>query len=126
MNFAFATPRRRRRPSLTPMIDVVFLLLVFFMVVARFGGEGAVVLSGAGGAGGYDGPPRLVDVRPDTLALNGLGLDPGTLVAELGRLAASPDDAVVLRPRDGASLQDLVDAMTLLRGAGFARLLLVE
>ena len=28
---------RRRRPSLTPMIDVVFLLLIFFMLVARFG-----------------------------------------------------------------------------------------
>ncbi|MEO0362761.1 MAG: biopolymer transporter ExbD, partial [Pseudomonadota bacterium] len=29
----------RRRPSLTPMIDVVFLLLVFFMLAARFGVE---------------------------------------------------------------------------------------
>ena len=27
----------RRRPSLTPMIDVVFLLLVFFMLASRFG-----------------------------------------------------------------------------------------
>ncbi|MEO1612916.1 MAG: biopolymer transporter ExbD, partial [Pseudomonadota bacterium] len=29
---------KRRRPSLTPMIDVVFLLLVFFMLAAVGGG----------------------------------------------------------------------------------------
>ena len=35
--FHFAPARRSRKPSLTPMIDVVFLLLVFFMLAARFG-----------------------------------------------------------------------------------------
>ena len=33
----FAAAPTRRRPSLTPMIDVVFLLLVFFMLATRFG-----------------------------------------------------------------------------------------
>jgi biopolymer transport protein ExbD len=28
--FRLGAPRRTRRPSLTPMIDVVFLLLIFF------------------------------------------------------------------------------------------------
>ena len=40
--FSFAVSRPRRRPSLTPMIDVVFLLLIFFMLAARFGMEGAL------------------------------------------------------------------------------------
>ena len=34
--FTFEEPHKVRRPSLTPMIDVVFLLLVFFMLAARF------------------------------------------------------------------------------------------
>lgn len=33
------TSQRRRRPSLTPLIDVVFLLLIFFMIVSRLSVE---------------------------------------------------------------------------------------
>ena len=40
---------RRRRIGLTPMIDVVFLLLVFFMLAARFGGTDAIPLTLTGG-----------------------------------------------------------------------------
>ena len=63
--FAFAAPRARRRISLTPMIDVVFLLLVFFMLAARFGQEQAIPLAIGAGAGDWDGPPRLIDILPD-------------------------------------------------------------
>ena len=41
----FEPPRRkRRRPGLTPLIDVVFLLLVFFMLATSFGAEGSLPL----------------------------------------------------------------------------------
>jgi biopolymer transport protein ExbB len=43
-------PRIRRRISLTPMIDVVFLLLVFFMLAARFGQDQALPLAIGTGA----------------------------------------------------------------------------
>ena len=42
--FAFASHRPRRKPSLTPMIDVVFLLLVFFMLASRFGQDNILPL----------------------------------------------------------------------------------
>lgn len=126
MSFAFATPRPRRRAGLTPMIDVVFLLLVFFMLVARFGAEGAIPVAAGGAAEAYRGPPRLVEVRPGGLALNGVARAPEALLAALAGLAESPDDAVLLRPRDGASLAALVAAMELLSGAGYRRLVLVE
>jgi biopolymer transport protein ExbD len=126
MSFAFATPRRRRRPSLTPMIDVVFLLLVFFLLAARFAPEGAIPLSAPGAGAPYEGPPRLVEVRPEGLSLNGVPLASEALLAELTRLAAGPEDAVILRARGGATLQHLVAAMELLRDAGHARLVLVE
>ena len=124
--FSFADTRRRRRPSLTPMIDVVFLLLVFFMLAARFGLDSALPLTMAGSTSSYGGPPRLVDVAPESLALNGVTIDLEALQTELARLTDGPDDAIILRPRDGAELQRLVTVMEELSAAGFARLILVE
>lgn len=117
---------RRRRISLTPMIDVVFLLLIFFMLAARFGIEDAIELDLAGAAQAYDGPPRLLEVHPDEVRLNGVRVDPAALVSELEGLTSTRDDVIVLRSRDGASVQRLVDLMGHLRQAGFATLVLAE
>jgi biopolymer transport protein ExbD len=116
---------RRRRIGLTPMIDVVFLLLVFFMLAARFGVTEAipVTLSG-GGTSDYDGPPRLVSVLPDSLQINGITTpDP---VAALRPLMGAPDDIIILRARDGASVQQLLDAMGMLRAEGWTNLVVLE
>lgn len=74
--FTFDIPRKRRKPSLTPMIDVVFLLLVFFMLASRFGLDKAIPLSPAlPGGSTYTGAPRLISVAPKTMRLNGLTID---------------------------------------------------
>ncbi len=125
--FVFARQRIRRKPSLTPMIDVVFLLLVFFMLAARFGVDAAVPLQLAGSGGdAYSGPPRLIDVLPEGQRLNGRNVDDATLLTRLGELTQTPADAIVLRPRNGAELQRVVDVLQLLRGAGFETAVLVE
>jgi biopolymer transport protein ExbD len=118
----------RRRPSLTPMIDVVFLLLVFFMLAARFGLEGQVPLALAGaGTGEWSGPPRLVDVLPEGLRLNGMTLAEAALPQALRDLGAAEEGAaVLLRARDGASLQRLVAVIEALQAAGLDGLAVVE
>lgn len=122
-----ARPRRRARgPGLTPMIDVVFLLLVFFMLASRFGREGVIEVAPAGPGAALSGPPRLVDIRPGGLALNGVTLDEAGLAAALGALGLGPEDVIVLRPRDGADLQRVVAVMEALGAAGFGRLALVD
>ena len=88
-------PQRRRRPSLTPMIDVVFLLLVFFMLAARFGAPDAIG-TGIAGGGDWSGPPRLVTLRPDTLLLNGQPVAADALPGALSDLMQSTADAVLL------------------------------
>lgn len=122
--FRFATPHTSRRPSLTPMIDVVFLLLVFFMLAARFGQEGALTLTLGGGGGTWQGPPRLVEVAPDGVTLNGLAVT--DLAQALDQLTKARTDAVVLRAGNGADVQRLVDVMTSLRDQGFRQLIVVE
>lgn len=124
--FSFGQMRPRRRPSLTPMIDVVFLLLVFFMLASRFGHEAVLDMSLGGGAGGdWVGPPRLVDIAPGGVRLNGIETTPEALAPALGALMQSPADPVVVRAREGA-VQDLVTVLDALRAAGLGTLILME
>ncbi|WP_322893448.1 MULTISPECIES: biopolymer transporter ExbD [unclassified Yoonia] len=124
--FTFDAPRPRRKPSLTPMIDVVFLLLVFFMLAARFGLDTTLPLVAAGGGAEYSGPPRLVDVATDGLALNGVSVTPDVLHARLADMTQSPGDMIVLRPAAATDLQRVVDVMLALHAAGFTRVVMVE
>lgn len=127
-SLTFGPRRRPRRMSLTPMIDVVFLLLIFFMLSSRFGLD--AVLPVAGGSEGaatiWEGAPRLVGIAPGGLTLNGVATDEAGLAAALAPLMPSEDAPIVLQPRDGADLQRLVAVMDLLRDGGFATLILVE
>ncbi|MCC1480227.1 ExbD/TolR family protein [Roseibaca sp. Y0-43] len=119
--------RPPRRPALTPMIDVVFLLLVFFMLAARFGQDVGLALSPAGQvAGSYSGPPRLVEFSGGAVWLNGVKTDMAALPAALAPLMPDADALVVLRPRAGASVQDTAELTDALRAAGVDALVLME
>ena len=124
--FTFAPPRPRRRPSLTPMIDIVFLLLVFFMLASTFGPDRALPLDLGAGGGAYSGPPRLVGIGPEGVTLNGASLALEALPDALTPLMQTPEDTVVLRPVDGADLQALSDVAAALTQAGMSRLIVVE
>lgn len=120
--------RPRRRASLTPMVDVVFLLLVFFMLAARFGLDKAIEVIPAGGASGapYQGAPRYVTVSPDALKLNGVTLAPEDLAAKLRPLMPNDQAIVIVAAREGASLQQVVSVLDRLSAEGFPRLVLAE
>lgn len=126
MSFDLNTTPNRRRMSLTPMIDVVFLLLVFFMLASRFDAPQAVDIALAAGGSNYQGAPRLVDIGPDSLRLNGVIVAERELAAELLKLMSAPDDVVVLRGRNGATVQRSVDVLMMLRSEGITSLTVVE
>ncbi|MCH8467951.1 MAG: biopolymer transporter ExbD [Roseinatronobacter sp.] len=124
--FRFAAPRPARRPSLTPMIDVVFLLLVFFMLAARFGHDvGLALAPGGSGGASYEGPPRLVEFDNAQLWLNGVETAPQALAGALAPLMPAADALIILRPRDGARVQDIAQVSALLQDAGFVRLVVL-
>lgn len=109
------------------MIDVVFLLVIFFMLTAQFGRESALPLqTNQRGADTYDGPPRLIEIGPEQLRLNGHDIALEALPRALEGLTARRDDLVVLRARGEAGVQRLVTVMQALSAAGFSRLTLAE
>lgn len=125
--FHFAAPRPARRLSLTPMIDVVFLLLVFFMLAARFGQDIGLALAPAvGGAAPYEGPPRLVEFDAGHVWLNGVETGLEAVPDALRPLMPEADAIVILRPREGASVQDLTRISEALQDAGIAQLVVME
>ena len=126
MSFGFATTRTRRRASLTPMVDVVFLLLVFFMLAARFGAEGAISLVTGGTAeADWSGPPRLLELGVDGLRLNGVEIGLETLTPALDRLTDNRTDPILLEATGGADVQALADLAAVLSEQGFTTLVLL-
>ena len=101
-------PRRRRRPSLTPMIDVVFLLLVFFMLAARFGQDTAIPLTTGTGTADWVGPPRLVELSDTGLRVNGVAVAAEALADTLRPLMPDAQAPVILRATGTADLAALI------------------
>ncbi|MGF1624662.1 MAG: ExbD/TolR family protein [Alphaproteobacteria bacterium] len=129
-------PNRRRAGgpaksliSLTPLIDVVFILLVFFMLASSFldwrvvAVRAAAPTSESAVATGLQGAV-LVDVEADgTLRLSGQQLARDQLVARVaGLVAQRPDAGIILRPAPGVSMQALVDLIDLLTARGVSAL----
>ena len=110
---------RRRRPSLTPMIDVVFLLLIFFMLVARFGVDKVIDInlpSALGQSSQYEGAPRLVEIKSGNLvSLNGFDFPLDQLSSKLSELMPSPNALIILRSSAEANTQDLLDVLLYLK-----------
>ena len=122
------TARRRRRRtliSLTPLIDVVFILLVFFMLATSFVDWRVLDVSVTQDGSGPASPEGalLVEVRPGELRLSGRPVADGILLDRVrARLAKRPDQAVIVKPAAGVSLQRTVAVLDLLSGAGVREL----
>ena len=110
---------RRRRPSLTPMIDVVFLLLIFFMLVARFGIDKVIDInlpSALGNNSQYEGAPRLVEIKSGKIvSLNGTEIPLDQLSSKLSKLMPNPNALIILRSSAEANTQDLLDVLLYLK-----------
>ena len=110
---------RRRRPSLTPMIDVVFLLLIFFMLVARFGVDKVIDInlpSALGQSSQYEGAPRLVEIKSGNIvSLNGTQISLDQLSSMLSQLMPSPNSLIIVRSSAEANTHDLLDVLLYLK-----------
>ena len=112
-----AATRRARRLSLTSLIDVIFLLLLFFMLSSTFTRFAEVEISGGAATSGASGTPDvLVRLGDDGWSVNGMAADDAAgVAAEVARLEADGAGTAVLIVRGEASSQDLVGAVEAIR-----------
>lgn len=88
-----ATHYRQKRLALTSLIDVIFLLLMYFMLSTTFTrfGEVRLMTAAQGSAVPSFDAPRFVQLSPSGLALNGQ-----VVSLEQLQLALADQDGVVL------------------------------
>lgn len=118
--------RSRAAVSLTPLIDIVFILLIFFMLVSNLQSTNRIDLRVSDR---HSAPTQaqdralLVTVNRDALQLDG---QPVSLAQLREQVALQPQRQVALEPTDGVSLQRIVSILDQLRAAGASRVSFLE
>lgn len=112
-----AARNRRRTLSMTSLIDVIFLLLLFFMLTSTFTRFAELPLHAAtgGAASAPDTRPLFVSLGTEELRLNGEAVP---LDALAGAIRARTDGAVsvLVSTDDEVTSQRLVDLLVTIRG----------
>ena len=116
--------------SLTPLIDVVFILLIFFMLASSFSDwQGMQVNLGSGESIASDTPELLVlEIRADgAWQLDGKTIDPRSYFPRWQqRSQASGAFQIVLKPGKGTQVQALVSVLGALHQHGLKRVSLAS
>ena len=103
---------------MTSLIDIIFLLLLFFMLSSTFSRFADVELgvSGGGNPAAQTSVPAFLKLTASRLLLNGTELSNQTLLSEIQRLKTSVNvNAIILSVDETASSQQLVDTLLVLR-----------
>lgn len=120
---AITLTRRRSRVvlSLTPLIDVVFILLVFFMLVSQFTPWRTVELLPEAATGS-----QTTDRMPLIITVDGAGvftigereLLTADKAADVVTVSLVPGQSVSIRPLEGATIQPVVSMVEALKRTG--------
>jgi len=133
---SLAASRRLARPSnssharisLTPLIDVIFILLIFFMLASRLSAWNDIDIT----ISSKSGTPQQVtgDFHRINLLADGAMLLDGEAVsadALAARLSGLPEDArLVVDPEAGVPLENAVRVLDMASHAGIAASLMTE
>jgi biopolymer transport protein ExbD len=124
---------RRARFMLTPLVDVMFLLLIFFMLSSETALYTLLRLNARSVQAQSALNPKpssqaelLIAVGRGTLRVNGVATPLLELAAVLARYKASGITAAVLVPQESAQAQDVVAVIELFEMARFAQVRMVS
>lgn len=108
--------------NLTPMLDVVFIMLIFFVVTTSFVKESGVEVNrpNANTASRQEKANILIAIRPNgEVWIDGRAIDVRSVRAHMERLRAElPESHVVIQGDKGAQIGLLVQVMDQVRMAG--------
>lgn len=123
---------RRRRPliTLTPLVDMVFILLIFFMLASNFTDWRTLEIITPGGVQGDPGQRLPVLIRlhgSGTLDVNGERVELADLRARTARWVASEKPyQFLIQPDEGVALQHTVAVIEVLSEVGARQISMVR
>lgn len=119
--------KRRRRLQMTSLIDVIFLLLLFFMLTSTFSKFAEVPLSaaGSGAVAAGDAKPLFLQLGPDDLRLNGEAVALTALTTS-PLAEATAGTTLLVSLGAGVDAQLLTDLLVVLRGLPDLRVMVLE
>jgi len=98
---------------MTSLIDVIFLLLLFFMLTSTFSRFAEVPLPLAGAGSASSETPLFLRVDDSAITLNGRAID---IAALSETLQGDTQRSLIISVTPAASAQQLTDVLTGLRG----------
>ena len=119
--------RRRQRFPLTPLVDVIFLLLVFFMLSSRLAPYSLVPVdasptdadTGAPAASATATADLLISVDAGMIRINGEAVERERALPRLATEHERGARSAIVMTRAAATVQDVVTVLDGLRRAGF-------
>ena len=127
--FQLSRPNSRKTTliSLTPLIDVVFILLVFFMLASSFENWHSIDLSAPTQSAGHSaGPTLLLDVHASNLKLSGESISNPELIDRLRQVGtAEQSPTLLIRSAQDISVQRVINVLDLLNRHGMDQMVLV-
>ena len=110
--------------DITPMLDVVFIMLIFFIVTASFIKESGAKVNKPS-ADTYEKKPKatilLAINEKDEIWLDRRRLDPRAVKANLSRLRAeNPEGEVIVQADEESTAETVMKVITALKDAGIA------
>ena len=125
MNFRPSKKGRGLIINITTLIDVMFLLLIFFMVTSTFKNQPAINLvlpRSATASETVDTPAILFLTDEGDVYLNDTLIDLDSLAGQLENMhAKSGEDRMVLRADENAAHGDVVELIDIIKQSGFTR-----
>ncbi|MDT8390191.1 MAG: biopolymer transporter ExbD [Lentisphaeria bacterium] len=125
MNFRKKTPPQQTGFQMAPMIDIMFLLLIFFMAAAMYAQwetkmDVTVPTASSGIRANRQQGEVIVNIDPDgTVVLNSFKLDPDQLRERLTNVAELyPDQAIIIRADRATDHEHVMAVLDTCRLAG--------
>ncbi len=129
MRFALDT-KHKKRINMTSLVDVVFLLLIFFMLTTSFINQRGINLAIPDKSGVKSSWQGAILIRPDKngmVRMNTFKLEISELADELSpMLAASENKKVIVQPYKDVDLQTLVTVLDEIRFSGATAISLIK
>lgn len=113
-------PVHRRAISLTPLIDVVFILLLFFMLSSTFIQWRQIDVSAPTEASGEAKPQRILTLQNDQgqFMLDGVQYHSQNRMALKALVSQSPEAVYIIQVEPGLRTQSMITLLDALKQAG--------